>query len=407
MFVRRTYKVISKMQKSNQERTKTHNKQLALSLIYSQNGISRADLARRTSLTRSTISDIVTELMEEGLVGEVGRAQSSGGKPPILIDVNEDARHIIGIDLASGEFRGAIINLRGEIKERVSLPIEEQAGELALSLVYELIDRLLELTEVEILGIGIGTPGLMDIERGVVLNAVNLDWQNLPLAALLQERYRLPVCIANDSQVSALAEYSFGGHDPVSNLVLIKVGRGVGAGIVQNKELYSGDGFGAGEIGHVKIETQGELCSCGNYGCLETKISSRAIRKLVTQIAADKPDSALNIQIDDQKIISHEDVLDAYRQGDAIVVDVIERVALDLAKALSFLIGILNIHRMVIAGSVSEFGEHFVSAIRKNLKGSVLAPLSLDTEVEISSLGEDIVMLGAAALILQNQLGIK
>ena len=115
----------------------------------------------------------------------------------------------------------------------------------------------------------------------------------------------------------------------------------------------------------------------------------------------------MNIQIDDQKIISHEDVLDAYRQGDAIVVDVIERVALDLAKALSFLIGILNIHRMVIAGSVSEFGEHFVSAIRKNLKGSVLAPLSLDTEVEISSLGEDIVMLGAAALILQNQLGIK
>lgn len=383
------------MQKSNQERTKTHNKQLALSLIYSESGISRADLARRTGLTRSTISDIVTELMDEGLVEEVGRAQSSGGKPPILIDVNEDARHIIGIDLASSEFRGAIINLRGEIKERVSLPIDDQSGEIALSLVFELIDRLLERTAAPILGIGIGTPGLMDVDKGVVITAVNLDWQNLPLGDQLQKRYQLPVCIANDSQVSALAENSFGDHDPVSNLVLIKVGRGVGAGIVQNKALYSGDGFGAGEIGHVRIDDQGELCSCGNFGCLETKISSRAIRKLVTQ------------KLNAQKLVSREDVLAAYQQDDPIVVDVIENVAVDLARALSFLIGILNIHRIVIAGSVSEFGEGFVSAIRDNLEGGVLASLSQATEITISSLGEDIVMLGAAALILQNQLGIK
>lgn len=383
------------MQKSNQERTKTHNKQLALSLIYSESGISRADLARRTGLTRSTISDIVTDLMDEGLVGEVGRAQSSGGKPPTLIDVNEDACHIIGIDLASGEFRGALINLRGEIKNRVKIPVEKISGESALSLVYELIDKLLQFADRSILGIGIGAPGLMDVEHGVVITAVNLDWQNLPLVELLQDRYDLPVVLANDSQVSALAEYSFGGHDPVSNLVLIKVGRGVGAGIVQNKELYSGDGFGAGEIGHVKIDDQGELCSCGNYGCLETKISSRAIRRLVEK------------KLSTQELVTYDDVLVAYRQGDPNIVNVIEDVAFDLARAISFLVGILNIHRIVIAGSVSEFGEEFVAAIRKNFQGSVLNSLSQETEIEISSLGEDIVMLGAAALILQNQLGIK
>jgi N-acetylglucosamine repressor len=395
------------MQKSNQEITKAHNQQLALSLIYSQGAVSRAELARQTGLTRSTISEIVSELIEEGLVVEVGRAQSSGGKPPILIDVNPDARHIIGIDLASSEFRGAIINLRGEIKERTFLPIDDQSGDEALALVYELIDRLLTLTDAPILGIGIGTPGLMDVDRGVVLTAVNLDWQDLHLADLLQAKYNLPVSIANDSQVSALAEYSFGDHAPVTNLVLVKVGRGVGAGIVKNKELYSGDGFGAGEIGHVKIDDQGELCSCGNRGCLETKISSRAIQKMVLERSQNSQDSELSQKIHSQETINLEDILSAYQSGETFVVDIIKDVGRDLAQALAFLVGILNIQCIVIAGSVSDFGAGLVSEIEKYLQGRVLTLLSQDTQVNISSLGEDIVMLGAAALILQNQLGIK
>jgi len=395
------------MLKSNQEISKAHNQQLSLSLIYSQGAISRADLARQTGLTRSTISEIVAELIEEGLVAEVGRAQSSGGKPPILIDINPDARHIIGIDLASGEFRGAIINLRGEIKERISIPIEDQSGDVALELVYDLIDGLLDLTAVPILGIGIGTPGLMDVERGVVITAVNLDWQDLALADLLQTRYNLPVIIANDSQVSALAEYSFGEHEDVSNLVLVKVGRGVGAGIVQNKELYHGDGFGAGEIGHVSIDVGGERCSCGNYGCLETRISSRRIRKMAIDIAHSQNGSLLAARLKAHNTITLEDIMEAYQEGDHQVAGIVQSVGKDLAQALSFLVGILNIQAIVIAGSVSNFGEGLVQAINGHLPQSVLTSLAQDTTVTVSSLGEDIVMLGAAALILQSQLGIK
>ncbi len=395
------------MKKATREHTKVHNKNLILNEVYSRGEVSRADLARATGLTRSTVSEIVTTLIEDTLIVEVGHGVSAGGKPPILLSVDSEARHIIGIDLASGEFRGALINLHGEIRHRVKIPVEKLSGEKALSLVYELIDELVQLADQPILGIGIGTPGLMDVEQGVVITAVNLDWQNLPLVELLQDRYNLPVFIANDSQVSALAEYTFGEHDQISNLVLVKIGRGVGAGIVQAKELYYGDGFGAGEIGHVKVDDTGDLCRCGNYGCLETKISSRAIRKMAVEIASKYNDSLLLSPFESTGDLAMAEILRAYQEGDPYVAEMIDGVSKDLAKALSFLVSILNIQRIVVAGSVSEFGEALVSSLRNYLHSRALSILTERTEIVTSLLGENIVMLGAAALILQNELGIK
>src|SRR5436190_975579 len=133
------------------------------------------------------------------------------------------------------------------------LPIQSSGGQEALLLVYELIDRLIATTNKPLLGIGIGTPGLVDTTSGVVLSAVNLDWRGLPLGGLLSARYRLPVYVANDSQLAALAQYMFGGKEYGSNLVVVKVGTGIGAGIVLDGRLLQGDGFGAGEIGRITV----------------------------------------------------------------------------------------------------------------------------------------------------------
>ena len=256
------------MFKATQEQTKEHNKALILSTIYKEKTLSRAEVARVTGLTRSTVSEIVGELLGAGLVLEKGPGPSVGGKPPILLGMIPDARHIIGIDLASGEFRGAIVNLLGEIKHRVHIAIGEQSGEKALEFVFQLIDNLLAMTERPVLGIGIGAPGLMDSDQGIVRNAVNLEWVDFPLGKILRDRYHLPVYISNDSQLSATAEYNFGENHRIPNLLLIKVGRGVGAGIILNQQLFYGDGFGAGEAGHIKVDEDGELCRCGNRGCL-------------------------------------------------------------------------------------------------------------------------------------------
>ena len=246
------------MQKATRQQTRAHNKRLVLRTIYQQQEISRADVARATHLTRTTVSHIVAELIDDGLIEETGRGPSEGGKPPVLLSVVAGSRNLIGVDLANSRFRGGVFDLRGNIIERVELPIADQNGELALERVTQLIDALLEASQGPILGIGIGTPGLVDARMGIVRQAVNLDWQNLPMRDLLQARYDLPVYVSNDSHAAALGEYAFGQKREIANLIVIKVGRGTSAGIVLNGRLHYGDGSGAGEIGHVRVVENGK-----------------------------------------------------------------------------------------------------------------------------------------------------
>jgi N-acetylglucosamine repressor len=395
------------MKKATQQQTKTHNSRLILKTIYDQGEVSRADIARLTGLTRTTVSDAVAELIEDGLVTEVGLGPSVGGKPPTLLSLVDDSRHLIGIDLADSEFRGGVINLRGKIRHRLSLPINDRDGDAALALVYALTDELVAAAaDSSLLGIGIGTPGLMDAQRGVVRNAVNLDWQNLPLGDLLEERYHMPVYIANDSQVAALAEYTFGERRSVSNLIVVKVGRGTGAGIVLNGQLHYGDGFGAGEIGHVVVVEGGERCRCGRLGCLETVASSRAIIRRAQAIARSNPHSILHQFVSKPEEINTSIVLQAFEAGEEALRPVIAEVARYLGMAVANLVGALNVQHIVIAGSVARFGQALLEPIIEEMEQRSLAALADETRVEISSLGPDIVLLGAAALLLTQELGL-
>ncbi|RPI55642.1 MAG: ROK family transcriptional regulator, partial [Chloroflexi bacterium] len=185
------------MQKANLSHMRTHNSRLVLRTIYAQGPLSRADLTRATQLTAPTISDAVSDLLGQGLVEEIGYGLSSGGKRPILLQVVDDARHLIGLDLGRGDFHGVLANLRGTIRHRIDLPLLERNGEAALALVYDLVDRLVAAANQPLLGIGLGAPGLVDSANGIVHRAVAVDWQDIPLRQLLQERYGLPVHMAN------------------------------------------------------------------------------------------------------------------------------------------------------------------------------------------------------------------
>ncbi len=391
-------------QKATKARTKEHNKRLILTTIYDEREISRAAVSRSTALTRPTVSTIVAELMEEGLVAEVGVTPSGGGKPATLLSVVDDARQIIGIDLANSEFRGAVINLRGEIQHHSSEPILERDGKAALALVHKLLEELLALANKPLLGIGIGTPGLMDADHGVVRTAVNLDWQNLPLADILTERYSLPTYIANDGQVAALAEYTFGERRDTENLVVLKVGRGIGSGIIIGGSLYYGDDFGAGEIGHFKVVEGGEPCRCGNFGCLETISSTHAIVRQARMIATSSPQSLLNDLVSSPSDINTETVLSAVISGDPTLENVLNNAGKYLGLSVAGLVSILNIRHVVIAGSAARFGDAMVQPLLQEMRRRALPPLAEHTVVTTSSLGTDIVILGAAALVLANEL---
>jgi hypothetical protein len=177
------------MEKITPERARTHNTQLVLKTIYESGEISRADVARSTSLARPTISEVVTDLIEQGLIEELGYGPSTGGKRPVLLDIVNDSRHLICLNLARESFCGALINLRGEIVHRVELPLNGRDGDVALDLVYSVVDALVGVASRPLLGIGIGAPGLVDAVNGVMRQAVNLNWQDIPLRGLLGKRY--------------------------------------------------------------------------------------------------------------------------------------------------------------------------------------------------------------------------
>jgi glucokinase-like ROK family protein len=377
-----------------------------LRTIYQAGAISRADIARATHLTRTTVSAAVAEQIRDGLVGEMGLAPSIGGKPPMLLRVVDDSRYVIGVDLADSEFRGALINLRGRIGTRLSLPIHEQDGDAALALVHRLIDELVAASDRPIVGIGIGTPGLMDARRGVVRDAVNLNWRDLPLGDLLETRYGLPVYIANDCQVASLAELTFGQDKDLSNLIVVKVGRGIGAGIVLDRRPYYGDDSGAGEIGHVVAEPDGRRCRCGNRGCLETVASTRALVQRAQVVWERKEGSILRRLANSPSDINTTTLVQALEAGDEDTRTMVAEAGAHLGRAVGHLVGGLNIHRIVIAGSMARFGQALITPIQEHARANVLHTLADNTRVEASLLGQDIVILGAAALLLSQELGL-
>ncbi len=390
------------MRKATRQQTKNHNTSLILRTIYHQGEMSRADIARATHLTRPTVSNIVATLIDDQFVIETRRGPSAGGKPPTLLNIAQDAHHLICLDLGSQEFRGAIVNLRGDILDRLSYPAPLDSSHDALQLVYELIEILSERSTAPVLGIGIGTPGLIDFQQGIVKQAVNLDWIELPLKTALTTRYQTPVYVANDSHMAALAEYTFGTRRNSQNLIVIKIGQGIGAGIVLNGQLYSGDGLGAGEIGHVVVVEDGLACSCGNHGCLETIISTRAILRRAKEIAILQPSSYLA----DAKRITWETICLALQAGDQATEALVWETGRYLGIAIAYLIAGFNIHQIVISGRVSHFGRLLLNAAKEEAARRVLPSLVANTTLHYTTLGSDIVILGCSAMILKQELEI-
>ncbi|MFC1878547.1 ROK family protein [Chloroflexota bacterium] len=390
--------------KATRQQTKQHNTRLVLKTIYDQEQISRANIARATRLTKTTVSRIVAELIHEGLIEETGFGSSESGKPPILLSIVDGGRNYIGIDLANSEFRGATVNMRGNIVDRYSLPISNHDGAAALELVYNLTDKLLAASDKPIHGIGIGTPGLMDPDNGVIRQAVNLDWRDVPLRSLMEERYQLPCQIANDCQAAALGDYTFVRNSGTSNLVVVKVGRGIGSGIVLNGQLHYGDGYGAGEIGHMVVIEGGEACACGNHGCLETIASTQAVVKRAQKLAKNNSHSILNQFVNSPSEINTDIVLQAFNAGDEDLLSLITEAGSYLGIAVANLVSVLNIENIVITGSMARFGNVFLDPIKQVMSKNSIPILANETKIEISPLGQDIVIKGAASLLLANDL---
>jgi len=296
--------------------------------------------------------------------------------------------------------------LRGGIEHQASLSLIGQDGSTVLDQLYPFIDRLVGTANNGLLGIGISTPGLIDPTNGIVRQAVAFGWQNLPLRNLVQTRYSLPVYVANDSHTVALAEYMFGRNQHAANLVAIKVGYGIGAGIVLQGQLFTGDLYGAGELGHMVVEENGLPCKCGNTGCLETVANIPAIVHRVQLLLESNPNSLLHKLAGEPAAITFDMVLEAFLAGDQAVRQMVLVVGRYLGIGVANLVTTLGIRHVLITGRVAPFGQVLRDAIKQEVNRRVLPTLSQGLEIEVVKQGPHTILLGTAALLLTNEVGL-
>jgi len=222
---------------------------------------------------------------------------------------------------------------------------------------------------------------------GTIRWAVNLAWQDLPLAKILEERHGLPAVVANDSRAAALATYLFGGDERPQNLVVIKVGRGVGAGLILRDQLFGGDGDGAGEIGHVVVDPDGIECHCGRFGCLETVASVPAVLRATG-------------------LDSFSDLVDRTTVGDDRVLPGVLAAGRAIGAAIAGLTGALDVRHITVVGAATALGEPWFEAIREEAGRRSLGTLARETRIVDGGTGEDVTLLGACALLLTRELGL-
>ncbi|MGO4681791.1 ROK family transcriptional regulator [Microbacterium sp. 2MCAF23] len=356
------------------EHARGHNRALVLQTLYHSGAMSRADLSRETRLTRVTISDLVGEFIHDGIVVEKGIRETTGpGKPPILIDIDRDGHRIVGLDLSGpGAFEGALMSLDGVVLERREVP-RPNGGAAAYEAVRSLAAELVELSTVPVLGIGVGAPGIVRPD-GVVLNSPNLDWSDFPLERLLSAALDLPVLVRNDANAAVLAEYTFGQARP--DMLLIKIGRGVGAGLISDSQPLVGSRYAAGEIGHVVVGTDGgPRCACGKEGCLEAWLSASQLRARIAEDPA-----------------AEEQVL--------------REAGTRLGVAIAPIVAALDLSEIVLSGPADLLAGTLIDAATRTLTERTLEGVFDDVAIRLTA-QDDIVLRGAAVMVLSGQLGVS
>ncbi|HEY5230164.1 MAG TPA: ROK family transcriptional regulator [Galbitalea sp.] len=360
------------------EHARGHNRSLVMQTLYREGQLSRADISRETGLTRVTISDLVADLIGENLVIEIGqREDARPGKPATLLDLNRDAFQIVGVDLSEyATFRGAVLDLDGKILSRAELPLAGSTGDDAEAKVLALVETLIDQATRPILGIGVGSPGVVDL-AGVVLTAPNLGWTNRSLQRNLAVRFSIPVVVINDANAATLAEHSFGGA--TSDMMLVKVGHGVGSGLLLGGIPLFGSRFAAGEIGHVVVGTDGGLtCVCGKSGCLETWLATPRLDAALAEATTSE-------------------------QREQILWVAGERLGIALAPV----VGALDLAEIVLSGPTQLLDGTLARATIETIRARTMPEFHGNLVLRMTTLGEDIVLRGAAVMVLSGQLGVS
>ena len=372
-----------------------------LRLIWAEKHISRADIARQAVLSRSTVSEIVSEILPTGLVAEVGVGESRGGRRPIVLEFQDEACVILGVEMGATHVCVALTDLRGRILawDCRNHPVrDDPAGTRAL--IADLCAGCLAdapLGDRPLLGIGVAAPSPIDPSRPHRLSRVVLPaWdEDLGLQALA-DTYGVPLMVDNDANLGALAEHWWGAGRGVDDFAYIKVATGIGAGHVIDGEIYRGATGVAGEIGHIAIDPHGKPCVCGLRGCLATLVGGPALVDRAAELLARMPNSSL--ASGDLTIRAIEA---AALAGDELAMTVVREAAEHLGIAVAGLLNLMNPSLVVVGGDLATLGELLVEPLRETVLKRTLVSSVAAADIRTSELGPQSVAVGAATLVLK------
>jgi predicted NBD/HSP70 family sugar kinase len=363
------------------------NQQRIADTLLSSGPSTQAELARQTGLSTATISNIVRIMSDAGRVAT--EPTTSSGRRALLVRLTNTGKVAVGIDFGRRHLRIALTTLGYEViaEQSVELPLGHRAED-GIDTAAQLLGRMLAdngIAPSSVLGVGVGIPGPIDRRQGrVVQGAILPEWVGIELTDL-EERLHYPVVFDNDANLGALAEVTWGPHSEIQNLVFVKIGSGIGAGLILNgAPFYGGLGI-TGEIGHDTIADNGVVCHCGNRGCLETVASISVMLDLLRRSGVSRI----------------ADIVDRARAGDSATLRVLDDAGLAIGRALASVANLINPEVIVIGGPLAELGELFLAPIERGLVRHAVPSIGDMTVVVMSSLGERAEALGAAALVLQ------
>ncbi|MFP4198478.1 MAG: ROK family transcriptional regulator [Halanaerobium sp.] len=368
--------------------------------------LSRTEIVKQTGLSKSTVSVHTRKLLEMGLIKkekEKNGSVGSVGRNRQLLKFAKDNGYIIAIDLGATSLNVGLCNLDAEIIEMKMNDILVNNGpQKIMNKIDRLIAELLETNQLDqkkIFGIGMGVPGPVEFSKGLPVSPpIMPGWHLSPLKKILQEKYNCPAFIDNDVNVMAVGEKHAGLAQDVANFIFIKIGTGIGAGIICEDKLYRGSKGCAGDIGHIGIEGEEELCPCGNRGCLEIVAAGPAIAKKAKAAAKNRESEILLKILNKKGDLTAEDVGQAVLKNDLAAVNIVKDSGQKIGQVAARLVNFYNPSLIIIGGGVAKIGNHLISAIKEEVLRRSTSLAVQDLRIELSQKNDEIAVIGAAAM---------
>jgi N-acetylglucosamine repressor len=380
----------------------THKKQI-LRILYFRGPLSNSELSKALKLSTPKINSLLIELINNGLVKELGRGNSSGGRRPNIYGLVEDGFFVVGITININRTIISVFNSNNkEIGGSYYFPIKMHSDYKIFYRVNEKLKEVLKNSNIDqnkILVIGVELPGLINQKQGI--NKTYFPHiENL--SGELKKIFKMPVYFSHDSKLRAFAEQHFGLAKNKKNVLMLQADWGLGLGIIINGKLYSGKSGYSGEFGHLPIVDNGVLCSCGKQGCLETIVSATAIARMAQQGIKKGTSSLISELVNgDLKKIDITTVIQAANRGDQFAISIFSNVGYWLGKGIVYLIQILNPELIVLGGRVAEARQFITAPIQQAINTFSNRDISNDTEIKFSELGQKAGTVGAAAYALE------